>query len=101
MTTTFKANPHLGAELGADLRRRRAMVPAAQAVARHAEGMTHSAMPRKGQPRKIRVGEINGEVVVANTNHGAHLEEFGQAKTPVYAPLRRGVRAAGLKLRES
>ena len=30
-----------------------------------------------------------------------HLVEFGSANNPTYAPLRRGIRAAGLRLAES
>jgi hypothetical protein len=97
---TFKANPKLEVELEAELRASGALLPAAQKAADRATGLAHSAMPRKGH-RPIEVGEVDGDVAIVNTNHGGHLEEFGLAYTPEYAPLRRGARAAGLDLRES
>jgi hypothetical protein len=46
--------------------------------------------------------EIEGEEVrVGTTDPFGHLVEFGSAKNPPYAPIRRGVRAAGLRLEES
>ena len=92
---TFKANPNLQAELEAEIRARGALVPIARRAAAAADRLAHSAMPRRGF-RRIEVGQLEGDVVIANTNHGAHLEEFGLAYTPMYAPLRRGVRSVGL-----
>lgn len=37
-------------------------------------------------------------VRVGNTDYFAHLVEWGSVNNPPYAPLRRGVRAAGLRL---
>lgn len=37
---------------------------------------------------------------VGNTDFAAHLIEWGSVNNPPYAPLRRGVRAAGLRLKE-
>lgn len=42
-------------------------------------------------PTKLRVG---------NTDFAAHLVEWGSVNNPPYAPLRRGARAAGLRLDE-
>ena len=38
---------------------------------------------------------------VGNTDFFFHLTEFGSVNNPAYAPLRRGVRAAGLRLDEA
>ena len=42
-------------------------------------------------PTRMRVG---------NTDPFFHLTEFGSVNNPTYAPLRRGVRRAGLRLEE-
>lgn len=97
--THFRLNPALEKELAAEVRVR-VLIPAAQAAADRAEGFVHSALPRPGH-RRIEVGDVGGEVSVINTNYGAHFEEFGLAYSPMYAPLRRGARAAGLDLHES
>jgi hypothetical protein len=97
--THFRLNPALEKELGPEVRAR-VLIPAAHSAADRAEGFVHSAMPRPGR-RRIEVDDIGGEVAIVNTNHGAHLEEWGLAFTPMYAPLRRGARAAGLDLHES
>lgn len=98
--SAFTANPGFHAELEAEMRARGTLLPAARAAAAAADKLAHSAMPRRGY-RRIEVGQLEGDVVIANTNHGAHLEEFGLARTPLYAPLRRGCRAVGLDLRET
>jgi hypothetical protein len=38
---------------------------------------------------------------VMSDDWAAHIVEFGSANNPPYAPFRRGVRAAGLRLEES
>jgi hypothetical protein len=55
-------------------------------------------MPRGGQ--SIEVEEAGDEVRVVNTDYGAWIVEVGSVNNPAHAPLRRGVRAAGLRLRE-
>lgn len=94
---SFRPNPNLAAEL--ETQGRLALVEKAKRAATEADKRVHSAMPRQHSGRVI-VGEVNGDVAVINTNYGAHLEEWGLAKTPLYAPLRRGVRASGLRLQE-
>ncbi|HET7588595.1 MAG TPA: hypothetical protein VFK14_00195 [Solirubrobacterales bacterium] len=97
----FRPNPAFGKELEAELMRSRALWSSALHAADKAEALAHHAMPLAGGGRRIVVGEVEGDLAVINTNHGGHLEEWGLAHTPTYAPLRRGVRAAGLNLRES
>jgi hypothetical protein len=97
---TFIPNPAFEAELA--VASKALMVEAASQAQGKAEALAHHAMPRKGQPR-IKVDFDGDDVVLANTNHGGVIEEFGGAgvRSPTYAPLRRGVRAAGFKLHES
>jgi len=97
---TFIPNPSFEAEMAA--KTKPVLVEAATKAQKQAESLAHHAMPRRGQPR-IKVDFDGGDVVLANTNWGAVIEEFGGAKvkSPTYAPLRRGVRAAGFKLHES
>ena len=39
-------------------------------------------------------------VVLANTDFAAHIIEWGSVENPPQAPIRRGVRAAGMRLDE-
>jgi hypothetical protein len=55
-------------------------------------------MPRGGRAI-VTESDLDG-VRVVNTDYGAHLAEWGSVNNPPHAPLRRGVRAAGLRLRE-
>lgn len=48
-----------------------------------------------------RLTEIPTGFRVGNTDFFFHLTEFGSVNNPPYAPLRRGVLAAGLRLDES
>lgn len=98
--SSFRRNPLLEKQLEAEMKALGILRPHAGAAAAKAETFTRHAMPRSAT-RRVVVGVVDGEVAVINTNFGGHLEEWGLARTPVYAPLRRGVRAAGLKLRES
>lgn len=54
-----------------------------------------------GYARRFTVEVDGNDVAVGNTDFAAHLVEFGSANNPPYAPLRRGVRAAGLRLEEN
>lgn len=46
----------------------------------------------------VRLGE---NTYVRTTDFAGHLIEWGSANNPVYAPLRRGARAAGFRLTET
>ncbi len=48
----------------------------------------------------IVVTEDEQGVYVGSTDFAAHIVEWGSANNPPYAPLRRGVTGAGLRLRE-
>lgn len=69
---------------------RQLVKPAVEAVAPHGQtGMYH---------RSIRVIRNGDTVGIGSIDPFAHLVEFGSINNPAYAPLRRGIRAAGLRL---
>lgn len=97
---TFLPNPDFERELDSSTATRAALVGAAEAARPMVERLTHHAMPRRGHsPVEVQVS--GDDVYLVNTNYGAHLEEWGGAdvRSPVYSPLRRGVRASGFRLR--
>jgi len=96
---SFRPKPGFEQQLSGSLAVKAELARAAATARPVVEGMTHHAMPRPGHQR-IEVQEAGGDIYLVNTNYGGHLEEFGGAdvKSPVYAPLRRGVRAAGFRL---
>ena len=96
----FKPNPNFLKELVEQPDYTEGLKKAAEPAASAAEGFAHHAMPRKGRKR-IEVVEVDGKVYISNSNYGAHLEEFGTATSPTFAPLRRGATAAGLTLKEA
>lgn len=51
--------------------------------------------------RSIVVVEIDGRVYLGSTDPFAHLVEWGSVNNPAYAPLRRGVQNAGMRLEET
>jgi hypothetical protein len=97
---SFVKNPNFENELAASPATREALRGAAERARPMVARMTHHAMPRQGHDQ-IEVQESGEDVYLVNTNWGAHLEEWGGAdvRSPTYAPLRRGVRAAGFTLR--
>ena len=50
--------------------------------------------------RSFVVVDEDGEIRVGNTDPFFHLTEWGSVNNPPYAPLRRAVTAAGLRLDE-
>lgn len=89
MDEQLKARPQYGAAL------EQLAQPAAQAARMIAPKRT-----RRGYATTIRVQRAGLEVRLISTDPFAHLVEWGSANNPPYAPLRRGVRAAGLRLIE-
>jgi len=71
-----------------------AAVPQVDAAVRQAGGPW---VPRTGHA-PVEVQESEGHILIVLTDHAGHLMEFGSAKSPVIAPLRRGVSAAGLRI---
>ena len=71
----------------------------ARSIAENANDIAHRIMPA-GKGAVIEVVEDGEDVVVANTAHGGHIDEWGSVKNPPYAPLRRGAEASGVRFRE-
>ncbi len=95
---SFKRNPSFERELAREAAYRMGLKRAAKPARDAAERFAHHAMPQPGRKSMELVDTVDG-VILTNTNYGGHLEEFGGAnvKSPVYAPLRRGILAAGLR----
>lgn len=100
---TFFPNPDLADELASEDPAKEALLAAAEESAVEANRLRRRIMPTKGRGSRdaIVAQENEGRVEVANTDHGAHLDEWGSKNNPPYAPLRRGVEAAGYRLEES
>lgn len=96
----FRPNPLAIAELKADPRYRRAVRKLAGQIVTHARAIAPDGGPHRGYRETLSVGEIDGDVVVQSSDVAAHLIEFGSAKNPPYAPLRRAVHATGLTYRD-
>jgi hypothetical protein len=91
----YVPNPRLAAELAA-----------APEIHRQAAGHAQRLSPR-GPGRgphfadSLRVADDGDDVRLESTDPFAHIIEFGSVNNPPYAPLRRGVRAAGLRLSDT
>src|SRR5690606_19272017 len=101
----FKPNRGFTGELERQGELREALRETAEPARRRVEQFARAVSPRpvmpKNRRRELAVIETDGpRVRVVLTGHGAHLVEWGSAKNPAYAPLRRGVRAAGFQLRD-
>ncbi len=96
----FVPDPSFDEKLQSDPMYRAALKAAAEPAAAAARNTAHAIMPSK-RGRDITVVVDGKRVLVSNPDHGAHLDEWGSKNNPPYAPLRRGVRAAGLKFKES
>lgn len=103
MPRVFVPNPNFAEEFEASQDSQEGKRAAAEEIKRHAEPMARAVgapwMPRSGH-ETIEVVEEEGEVYVVNTDHAAHLQEYGSVNNPPHAPLRRGARAAGLDVAE-
>jgi hypothetical protein len=98
---TFLPNKDFPQEFADDPETRKGLAEAAEPARQMAETLAKSIMPRQGVSRQIEVVETSEGIFIVNRHHGGHLDEFGSSKNPAYAPLRRGVEAAGLKFTES
>lgn len=92
MTVRFRATPGFDQRFRIDDREMekvaRALATVVRANTPHATGAAQ---------RSIRA---DGDRVIS-TDRFWHLIEFGSVNSPAYAPFRRGIRAAGLRLDES
>lgn len=100
----FRRNPFFEPQVRAGIDLRRALAAHAEEAAREA-GRIAAAAGAPWMPRHrgdvVTVDESGTEVRVVNTDHGAHLQEFGSRNNPPHAPLRRGARAAGMRLTDT
>lgn len=97
----FLANRLGMAELGREIAGSSAMRKAGEAVAAAARNAAPDGGPRRGYRESIRVEQDADSVTVGTTDIAGHIIEFGSIKNVPYAPLRRGVRAVGLRLDET
>ena len=88
-------NPNLERDIKATKEYAAAMAQAAAAVVLTVEALAPNVTG--AYQRSIRATENR----IETTDSFGHLIEFGSANNPPYAPLRTGVRAAGLRLDES
>lgn len=105
MTGAFLPNPKFASEAAASDEVREGLAEVAQEIAqaadRNARAIGAPWMPRRGHDL-VEV-EDDGEnvwVTIAG-DYGAHLYEYGSAKSPVHAPLRRAAMSAGLEVEET
>ena len=98
--TSFRKNPALEVEIAKLPGTRKVLEEAAQAVA-HAARSIAPHKTRRGYKQSIEVGRDANSTTVYTTDIAGHLVEYGSAKNPAYAPIRRAVRAAGLRLDET
>lgn len=102
----FRRNPGFEAQLRATPGYRRAVADAAEPARDRAERFAEAAggpwMPRrKSGTNKTIIIDVSGPTPrIVNIDHAGHLLEWGSKNNPPHAPLRRGVRAAGLRLSE-
>lgn len=78
---------------------RAGLADAAQGAAQTAESLAHAIMPRDSSVQ-IVIEQTSDGVFIVNRAYGAWIDEVGSINNPPYAPLRRGVQAAGLRLAE-
>lgn len=96
----FRPNRNAEAELRRERRFMPALRDAGENVKRHAEAMSPRGTSARGVATRFRVVEDGDRVRVINDDAFYHLVEFGSVNNAAYAPMRRGVRAAGLRLDE-
>lgn len=99
MGRNFKPNPAALTQLRADPAYQRLVRRRANDALTAAE---HAAPIGETQDyiHSLSIVEVRGRSYLSSNDFAAHLVEYGSANNPAYAPLRRGVRAAGLDLRE-
>lgn len=98
----FRRNPTFEAQIEHTPEYLASLAAAAEAARAAAERFATQAgapwMRRKGARSTVVIDKSPIGVRIVNTDHGGHLMEFGGRNNPPHAPLRRGVRAAGLHL---
>lgn len=99
----FRPNRRLVRDLERQARYQAGLMDAAEAIKTEAERLTDRGIDQRYRHIAdfYEVVEEDGEVRVGNRHGLFHLVEYGSRNNPAYAPLRRGVRAAGLRLDEN
>ncbi len=97
----FLPNPDFEAELMAEEEQRQALAGQTESARELAERYSPRIMPRVGRARQIEVVTTEDGVFLVNHAYGAAIEEFGSRNNAPFAPLRRGVLGAGLRLEET
>lgn len=100
--TRFKRNPVVDQELEAHPDYLKSLAAAAEAARAAADRFARQSgapwMRRRGATSTVVIDTSPTGVRLVNTDHAGHLMEWGSQNNPPHAPLRRGVRAAGLHL---
>jgi HK97 gp10 family phage protein len=98
MTFIFKPNKNLENDLRKDIGYEEGLLAKA---AEAADAAKTFAPVRTGAYRDgIKAQKVGGKVYVSGTDWKSNFIEHGTSKMPPQAPLRRGVRAAGMRLKE-
>lgn len=101
MSSAFKPNRQVRAEITKQPEFQAHLMRNAVRVKTTAERIAPKGTSHVGYARRFRLRRLTAAVRVLNTDIAAHLIEWGSANNPPYAPLRRAVLAAGLRLDES
>lgn len=98
----FVPNKNFADEMREQSEHRQALEQAANAVQdRAAQFADQAGAPWMRRQSETMVVSVDGDdVAVVNTDYAGHLMEWGSRNNAAHAPLRRAVRAAGLKLKE-
>lgn len=92
-------NSRLGEEIGRDPGLKQALAPAARDALAGAKRFAPHGKTGDYEG-SLQAVWINGRWVLLTTDFAGSLVEFGSINNPAYAPLRRGVRSAGLRVEE-
>lgn len=97
----FRKNPNFDKELSAEEAFRQGMKTGPAAAIKSSVEQVAPTGATGNYADSIEVNELpDGSIVVATTDFAGHIVEWGSVNNPAYAPLRRGVRAAGARLDE-
>lgn len=99
--TGIKLNPNLVRELAREPWAREMLQENVDAVKTGAERNSPLGSDFVGYQGRFKTRVSTATGTVGNTDVAAHLIEYGSVNNPPYAPLRRGVSAAGLRFVDS
>lgn len=94
----FIPNRKFVEELAKDPSYKAGLARSGEAAAAKAEPLNPRIRPVRGRAMSVETDEDGVRVV--NRDYGGIIAEYGSVKSPPYAPLRRGARAAGLRVTE-